>query len=195
MRDAMVNNLAKLSKVDERKFEVEKHLAREHQKLIETSDPEIQQDMRDRIMNLERELSDIKIDRESRLEAISPNRAALRSQINRIRETFRRILHEDTTLAESIRTLFQEERITIASILTAVGMAISTLVLALTGGGWSVPAQAPSPKPTDKGNLKEWVKNTATWLAVNLCAIAIAVGTLLLVAARDWLTSPQPKRH
>ena len=228
----MVNNLAKLSKVDERKSEVEKHLAREHQKLIETSDPEIQQDMRDRIKNLERELSDIKIDRESRLEALSPNRAALRSQINRIRETFRRILHEDTTLAESIRTLFQEERITIASILTAVGMAISTLVLALTGGGWSVPTQAPSPKPTDKGNLKEWVKkhlqvlwralanlagkaaaalpgiigsiiswllntlgNTATWLAVNLCARAIAVGTLLLVAARDWLTSTQPERH
>ena len=38
----MVNNLAKLSKVDERKSEVEKHLARENQKLTETSDPEIQ---------------------------------------------------------------------------------------------------------------------------------------------------------
>ena len=62
MRDEMVNNLAKLSKVDERKSEVEKHLAREHQKLTETSDPEIQQEIRDRIKNLERELSDIKIE-------------------------------------------------------------------------------------------------------------------------------------
>ena len=62
------------------------------------------------------------------------NIATLRSQINRIRETFRRLLHENTTLAEHIRTLFREQRITIALNLTAVGMAITTLVLALTGG-------------------------------------------------------------
>ena len=158
MRDEMLNNLAKLSEVDERKFEVEKHFVREHQILTETSDPEIQQEIRGRIKNLVRELSDIKIERELRLEALSANRAALRSQINRIRETFRRILHEDTTLSERIRTLFREQGITIASILTAVGMPISTLVLALTGGRGSVPVPAPSPKPSDKGNLKEWVK-------------------------------------
>ena len=35
-------------------------------------------------------------------------------------------------------------------------MAISTLVLALTGGGGSAPALAP--KPPDKSGLKEWVK-------------------------------------
>ena len=93
MRDEMVYNLAKLSEVNERKSEVEKHLAREHQKLTETSDPEIQQEIRAQIKNLEREFSDIKIERESRLEALSANRAAPRSQINRIRETFRRILH------------------------------------------------------------------------------------------------------
>ena len=33
MRDEMVNNLAKLPEVDERKSEVEKHLAQEHKKL------------------------------------------------------------------------------------------------------------------------------------------------------------------
>ena len=49
MRDEMVNNLAKLSKVDERQTEVEKHLAREHQTLTEASYPEIQQEIRDRI--------------------------------------------------------------------------------------------------------------------------------------------------
>ena len=232
MKDEMVNNLAKLSEVDERKSEVEKHLAREHQKLTETSDPEIQQVIRDQIKNLERECSDIKIERESRLEALSANRAALRPQINRICETFRRILHEDTTLAEPIRTLFRKQGIIIASILTAVGMAILSLVLALNGGGGSVPALEPSPKPSDKGNLEEWVKKhlqtlgralanlagkaaaalpgiigsivswllntlgkTATWLAENLWAMTFAVGTLLLVAARDWLTPPKPKRH
>ena len=158
MRDEMVNNLAKLFAVDERKSEVEKHLAREHQTLTERSDPEIQQEIRDRIKNLERGPSDIKIERGSRLEALSANRAALRFQINRIRETFRRIIHEDTTLAERIRTLFRKQGITIASILTAVGMPVSTLVHALTGGGGSVSTPAPSPKPSDKSNLKEWVK-------------------------------------
>ena len=73
-----------------------------------------------------------------------------------MRETIRRILHEDTTLAEQIRTLFREQGITIASILTTIGMAVSTLVLALTGGT-GAPTPAPTPTP-DKGGLKEWVK-------------------------------------
>ncbi|MCG7981009.1 MAG: hypothetical protein N0E58_23160, partial [Candidatus Thiodiazotropha endolucinida] len=102
--------------------------------MTETEDTEIKQEIRDRIRNLESELSDIEIERQSRLEALSANREALRSQISRIRETFRRLLHEDKTLAERIRTLFREQGITIVSILTAIGMAISTLVLALTGG-------------------------------------------------------------
>ena len=66
LRDELVNNLAKLYEVDKRKSEVEKHLTREHQKLTETSDPEIQQEKRDRIKKLEQELSDIKIERESK---------------------------------------------------------------------------------------------------------------------------------
>ena len=160
-----------------------------------------------------------KIERQSWLEALSTNREALRSQVNRIHETFRQLLHEDTTLAERIHTLFREQGITIALILTAIGMAISTLVLALTG---EVHLQCP-PKPSSDG-LKEWVKKhlqalrrslanlagkaaaalpgiigsivscswalgkTATWLSDNLWALVIAVGTLLLMAARDWLS-------
>ena len=101
-------------------------------------------------------------------------------------------------------------------------MAISTLLLALTGGWGRAPV--PAPKPSDKSGLKEWVKKhlhahgcaranlagkaavtlpgiigsivswllstlgkTATRLAENLWALAISVGTLLLVSARDWL--------
>ena len=133
MRDELANNMAKLSDVDDRKSEVEKHLARERQKLTETDDTEIQQDIRDRMKKLQGELSDLELERQARLEALSTNKAALRSQINRIGETIRRLLHEDTTLAERIRTLFREQGITIVSILTAIGMTISTLVLALTG--------------------------------------------------------------
>ena len=79
IRDEMVNNLAKLSEVDERKSEVEKHLARKLQKLTETSDPGIQQEIRDRIKNPEREFSDIKIERESRLEALSASKNSKQS--------------------------------------------------------------------------------------------------------------------
>ena len=210
--DELANNLAKLTSIDDRKYEVERHLAREHRKLTESDDTEMKREIRDRIRKLESVLSD--------RQGLSTNRATLRSQINRIRETFRRLLHEDTTLAERIRTLFREQGITIASILTAIGMAISTLLLALTGESAPVPA----PKQPDKSGLKEWVKKhlqalgralanlagkaaaalpgiigsivswllstlgkAATWLAENLWALAIAVGTLLLVAARDWL--------
>ena len=120
--DELESNLAKLTSIYDRKSEVERHLAREHKKLTETDDTEMQREIRDRIRQLERVLSNIELERQARLEALSTNRAILRSQINRIRETFRRLLHEDTTLAERIRTLFREQGITIASILTAIGL-------------------------------------------------------------------------
>ena len=219
IRGELVNNLAKLSELDE-------HIAKEKRKLGETEDEFSRRRLAERLRNLEDE-------RASRLEAAAANREALRSQISRIRETFRRILDEDTTLAERIRTLFREQGITIASILTAIGMAISTLVLALTGSGGSAPTP---PQPPSKGGVAEWVKKTlkslgralaklagkaaaalpgiigsvvswllsllaktAGWLAENLWAVAVAVGGLLLVAAREWLTPPalpkKPKRE
>ena len=96
-------------------------------------------------------------------------------------------------------------------------MAISTLVLALTGGVGSAPV--PAAKPPDQsgekhfkalgralanlagkavaalpgiiGSIVSWLLSTlgksATWLAENLWALAIVVGALLFVAARDWL--------
>ena len=155
MRDELANNLAKLSGVDDRKTQA---LGPKHQKLTETDDTEIQQDIRDQMKKLQGELSDIELERQARLEALFMNKAALRSQINRIHETIRRLLHEET-LAELIRTLFREQGITIASILTAIGMAISTLVLALTGGGAGGTA-SPAPTPSDKWGVKEWIKKT-----------------------------------
>ena len=155
-RDELANNLAKLSAIKDRKSEVEKHLARERRKLTEKDDTEIQQDIRDRMEKFKGKLSDIELERQARLEALSMNRAALRSQTNRIRETIRRLLHEDKTLAERIQTLFREQGIMIASILTAIGMAISTLFLAVTGGG-AGGTPSPAPKPSDKGGDKECI--------------------------------------
>ena len=117
------------------------------------------------------------------------NRATLRSQINRIRETCRRLLHEDTTLVERIRTLFREQGITIASILTTIGMAISTLVLALKCGG---SALAPAPKPPDKSGLKEWVQKHLQALGrdlANLAGKAAAALPGIIGSIVSWLLS------
>ena len=46
-----------------------------------------------------------------------------------------KVLDKDVSLSEKIRTLFQEQGITIASILTAIGMVISVLVEALLPSG------------------------------------------------------------
>ena len=142
VRGKLTNNLAKLTELDE-------HIAMERRKLDEAEDEFSRRRIAERVRGLGGE-------RASRLEAASASREALRSQINRMRETINHLLHEDTTLAERIRTLFREQGITIASILTAIGMTISTLVLALTGGSGGAPT--PAPEPSDKGGLKEWVK-------------------------------------
>jgi len=59
------------------------------------------------------------------------NREAHRSQFFCIWETIERLLNEDTTLAERLRTLFLEHGVTIASILTSLGFIVSTIVLAI----------------------------------------------------------------
>ena len=56
-------------------------------------------------------------------------------QINQIRGSITTFLDKETgTLAQRIRTLFKEQGITIASILTAVGLAIGALIEYLLGG-------------------------------------------------------------
>ena len=207
IRGELVNNLAKLTELDN-------HITREQNKLDE---PDIGDFERRRIAERIRDLKD---ERVSRLEAASASREALRSQISRIRETINRLINEDTTLAERIRTLFREQGITIVSILTALGMVISTLVLAVSGGS----AAVVPPTPPSKGGLREWVKKylhalgrvlaklaakagaalpgiigsvvgwllnllskTVGWLASNLWALMLAVGGILLIAAREWL--------
>ena len=206
IRGELVNNLAKLTELDN-------HITREQNKL---DDPDIVEFERQRITERIRNLKD---ERVPRLEAASASREALRSQISRIRETINRLINEDTTLAERIRTLFREQGITIVSILTALGMVISTLVLAISGGSAVV-----VPTPPSKGGLREWVKKylhalgrvlaklaakagaalpgiigsvigwllnllskTVGWLASNLWALMLAVGGILLIAAREWL--------
>ena len=74
------------------------------------------------------------------------------------------MLDKDTSLGEKIRTLFREQGITIASILTAIGMAIRVLVEALLPGGGGAAAASGGP-PKDEKGLKEWVRNKLKVLA------------------------------
>ena len=162
IRGELTNNLAKLTELDD-------HIALEKRKLDEADAGGVDELIRRRIAERLRDLQD---ERSARLEAASASKDALRSQISRIRETISRILHEDTTLAERVRTLFREQGVTLVSILTAIGMAISTLVLSLTGGASGGSVNPPTPPPSDKGGLREWAKKTLQALGRVLAKLA-----------------------
>ena len=66
-----------------------------------------------------------------------------------------KVLDSNTSLGEKIRTLFREQGITIASILTAIGMAIGVLVEALLPGGGGAATSGGEPSPKDEVGLKE----------------------------------------
>ena len=110
----------------------------------------------DRIKELRDELN-------QRDEEIDILKGEASEQINRIRESITKFLDKEIrTLGERIRTLFEEQGITIVSILTAVGMAIGVLIEALLGGP-SVSTNKSgnnSGGDTKGGGAREWVKKT-----------------------------------
>ena len=101
-------------------------------------------------------LDDLNIEKQARLEILLQNRKGLQTQLARIKQTLEKVLDNNTSLAEKIRTLFREQGITIFSILTALSMIISTIVLAITGvfGGGGGAGDSP---PEDEGVLKKWL--------------------------------------
>ena len=92
---------------------------------------------------------------------MSQNRKDLQTHVARIKQTLEKVLDKDAPLLERIRTLFKEQGITIASILTAFSMTIATIVLAITGvfGGGSGGTRGTPSK--DKGTLKKWLDRLA----------------------------------
>ena len=117
-----------------KKVELEEHITYEHQKLEEfreyprVYDDAMKEDITKQIDALNDELA-------TRQESIDLLKGSLKSQITSFKETIAKVLDKDTLLGEKIRTLFREQGITIASILTAIGMAIGVLVEALLPGG------------------------------------------------------------
>ena len=114
----------------------------------------------------------------TRQESIDLLKGRLKNQITSFKETIAKVLDKDTSLGEKIRTLFREQGITIASILTAIGMAIGVLVEALLLGGGVTTASGGGgePPPKDEKGLKEWVRN-------KLKALASLLGKLGMKAA------------
>ena len=143
-----------------KKVELEEHITKEHRKLEEfreylgVYDDAMKEDITKRIDALNDELA-------TRQESIDLLKGRLKNQITIFKETIVEVLDKDTSLGEKIRTLFREQGITIASILTAIGMAIVVLVEALLPGGGAATASGGGgePPPKDEKGPKEWIRS------------------------------------
>ena len=157
-----------------KKVQLEKHIAKERGKLEEFRKypGEYDDAMREDIAKRIDALSDELVIRQKSIDLL---KGRLKNQITSFKETIAKVLDKDTSLGGKIRTLFREQGITIASILTAIGMAIGVLVEALLpGGGGAAVSRGPPPK--DEKCLKEWVRN-------KLKALASLLGKLGIKAA------------
>ena len=99
-------------------------------------------------------------EKRARLEILLQNRKDLLTQVARIKQTPEKVLDQNTSLAERIPTLFREQGITIFSILTALSMTVSTIVLSITGvfrGGRGTGGSI----PRDEEVLKKWLDRLA----------------------------------
>ena len=114
----------------------------------------------------------------TRQESIDLPKGRLKNQITSFMETIAKVLDKDTSLGQKIRTLFREQGITIAYILTAIGMAIGVLVeaLLLGGGAATESGGGGEPPPKDEKGLQGWIRN-------KLKALASLLGRLGMKAA------------
>ena len=163
-----------------KKVELEEHITKERRKLEEFQeypgvyDDAMKDDITKRIDALNDELA-------TRQESIDLLKGRLKNQITSFNETIAKMLDKDTSLGEKIRTLFREQGITIASILTAIRMAIGVLVEALLpgGGGAAVASGFGEPPPKDEKGLKGWIWNKLKVLASLLGRLGIKAAEAL----------------
>ena len=110
-----------------KKVQLEEHIAKERRKLerIREYPGEYDNGIRE---DITKRTDDLNEDLKVRQESIDLLKGRLKSQITSFKETIAKVLNSNTSLAEKIRNLFREQGITIASILTAIRMAIGVLV-------------------------------------------------------------------
>ena len=110
--------------------------------------------------DITKQIGNLNEDLKVRQELINLPKDRLKNQILSFKETIAKVLDKDTSLAEKFRTLFREQGITIASILTDIGMAIRVLIeVLLPGGGGAATLGGGEPPPKDENGLKEWIRN------------------------------------
>ena len=126
--------------------------------------------------DITKRIDDLNNELKVRQKSINLLKGRLKSQITSFKETIAKVLGKDTSLGEKIQTLFRERGITIASILTAIEMAIGVLVEALLPGGAAAASGGGEPPPKDEKGLKEWVRS-------KLKALASLLGKLGMKAA------------
>ena len=184
VKEEIANELAKLN-------ETNKHLAKENTKLeqAKADNDEFQ------IERISSRIRDLESERSARLEVINVNRDKLRSQVNRIKDTINKILKEDTTLGERIKTLFREQGITIVSVLTAIGMIIGVIVETFipTTGGTTSPSKPP---PKDATGVKDWINKQLSNLGkllADLAGKAAAALPGIIGSIVSWLLSTTGK--
>ena len=78
--------------------------------------------------DITKRIDDLNDELKVRQESIDLLKGRLKNQITSFRETIAKVLDKDTSLAEKIQTLIREQEIMIASILTAIRMAIEYLL-------------------------------------------------------------------
>ena len=149
-----------------KKVNLEEHIAKEQRKLKEFREyPGVYYDAMKE--DTTKRTDDLNEDLKVRQASVNILKGRLKNQITSFKETITKVLDKDTSLGEKIRTLFREQEITIASILTAIGMAIGVLVEELLpgGGGAAASGGGGEPPPKDEKGLKEWIKNKLKALA------------------------------
>ena len=179
--DAQLRSIRGSLKVEVvKKVELEEHIKKEYRKLEEfreypgVYDDAMREDITKRIDALNDELT-------IRQESIDLLKGRLKNQIVSFHETIAKVLDKDTSLAEKIRTLFREQGITIASILTAIGMAIGVLVEALLPDSGVAAEASGGPPPKDEKGLKEWIRSKLKALASLLGRLGIKAAEALPV--------------
>ena len=110
-----------------KKVELEEHIAKERRKLEEFREyPRVYDDTMKE--DITKQIDDLNDELKVRQESIDLLKGRLKNQITSFKETIAKVLDKDTSLGEKIRTLFREQGITIASILTAVGWPLGYLL-------------------------------------------------------------------
>ena len=144
----LANNAGKLTEIDA-------HITREQKKLAEI---EASPDLQVHEERVKAKITELTEERAARLELLSQNRKELASQFSRIRQTVEKILDSDLSLREKLKLILREHGLTITAVLTSLGLIISTIVSALTGGAGG----SSTPPPPQKSQQAQRVDQKQT---------------------------------